>query len=120
MGKFAGGFLRLTSTALYALEFCCAAVGLGVYSYFLARLAKNDRVIQQDWRAVEGLTGSGVLYTIFAVLLTCFLGGHRVFAFIAIFLDVLFCAAFIAVAVLTRDGADSCTGRGMLRLTGLS
>lgn len=61
---------------------------------------------------MEGLTGAGVLYTVFAVLLTCILGGHRVFAFIAIFLDILFCGAFIAVAVLTRDGADSCKGRG--------
>lgn len=110
--KFAGGFLRTVLTALYALAFCCAAVGLGIYSYFLARLSKNDQPIANNPRAVEGITGAGVLYTVFAVLLTCFLGGHRAFAFLGILLDILFCGAFIAVAVLTRDGADSCRGNG--------
>ena len=47
---------------------------------------------------------------IFAVILTCFLGGFSFFAFLAIVLDVLFIGAMIAIAVLTRDGASSCNG----------
>lgn len=110
MGAAAGGLLRFVATFLYALEFCCAGIILGVYSYFLAVLKDHNLPIANKWRAVEGISGSAVLYLIFAVILTCFLGGKRFFAFIAIVLDVLFCAAFIALAVLLRKGADSCTG----------
>merc|ERR1711881_426257 len=46
----------------------------------------------------------------FAVILTCCLGGKAFFAFLAIVLDILLCGAFIAIAVLTRDGANSCSG----------
>lgn len=110
MAKLAGAALRGFQTVLYAIEFCCAAIILGIYSYFLARLAKNDLPIANWKRAVEGLSGSAVLYLILAVLLTFFLGGKAFFAFLAVVLDVLFCGAFIAIAVLTRDGADSCSG----------
>lgn len=110
MGKAAGAALRGFSTLLYALEFCCAAIILGVYSYYLARLASNSLHIDSNWKAVEGLSGSIVLYTIFAVLLTCFLGGVKFFAFLAIFFDVLMTGAFVAIAILTRDGASSCGG----------
>ena len=51
-----------------------------------------------------------MVYLIFAVILTCCLGGISFFAFLALGLDVLLAAAFIAIAVLTRDGADSCKG----------
>lgn len=110
MGVFGGGFLRLTSTFFYAIEFCCAAIILGIYSYFLAVLSDRKEPIARKLKAVEGISGVAVIYTIFAVLLTCFLGGIKIFAFLAILLDVLFCAGFIALAVLTRDGAHSCTG----------
>lgn len=110
MAKLGGAFLRLLQTALYAIEFCCAGIILGIYSYFLAVQADRDAVIPTWQKAVEGLSGAAVLYLIFAVILTCFLGGIRVFAFIAIVLDVLFCGAMVAIAVMTRDGAHSCTG----------
>jgi hypothetical protein len=50
------------------------------------------------------------VYTIAAVVLTCCLGGISVFAFTAIVLDICFVGGFIAIAVLTRHGASSCTG----------
>lgn len=50
------------------------------------------------------------MYTLIALVLTCFLGGFAFFAFIGIALDLLFMGAFIAVAVMTRDGASSCKG----------
>ena len=55
-------------------------------------------------KAVEGMSGAAVIYTAFASLLTCFLGGVTFFAMLAIILDVLFCAAMVAVAILTRGG----------------
>lgn len=107
---FGGTALKLIQTVLYALEFCCAALILAVYSYFLSVLAIRDLQIATWLKVVEGLSGATVLYTIFAVLLTCCLGGKMFFAFLGIVLDVLFCAAMIAIAVLTRDGAGSCSG----------
>lgn len=107
---FGGAALKLFQTVLYALEFCCAGIILGIYSYFLATLADRDLTIYTWAKAVEGMSGAAVLYTIFAVLLTCFLGGKSFFAFLAIVLDLLFTGAFIAIAVLTRDGAHSCSG----------
>jgi hypothetical protein len=72
---FGGAALKFTSTALYALEFCCAAIVLGIYSYFLSVEADRNVNIPVWQQAVTGLAGAVVLYTIFAVLLTCFLGG---------------------------------------------
>jgi hypothetical protein len=56
------------------------------------------------------MSGGVVLYTIFAILLTCFLGGKAFFAFLGMILDLACAGAMIAIAVLTRDGASSCTG----------
>jgi hypothetical protein len=105
-----GAALKAFQTLLYALEFCCAGIILGIFSYFLSVLADRDLPISKTWQAVEGLSGAAVLYTIFAVLLTCFLGGKTFFAFLGIVFDLLFTGAFIAIAVLTRDGAHNCSG----------
>jgi len=110
MGLIKGGFLRLFQTLLYALCFCCAGIALGIYSYFLAVQADRDQGIPRWQKAVEGISGVAVLYTIAAVVLTCCLGGISFFAFTAIVLDILFVGGFIAIAVLTRHGASSCTG----------
>lgn len=64
-------------------------------------------------RAVEGMAGAAVIYTAFAVILTFFLGGITFFAFLALLLDFAFMGAFIAIAVLTRGGARSCSGRNV-------
>ncbi|KAJ9621996.1 hypothetical protein H2203_006877 [Taxawa tesnikishii (nom. ined.)] len=110
MGLAGGGFLRLFQTFLYALEFCCAGIILGIYSYFLAVLADRDLPIAAWKKAVEGISGAAVVYLILAVLLTCFLGGVSFFAFLAIVLDICFAGGFIAIAVMTRHGASSCSG----------
>ncbi|KAL1647416.1 hypothetical protein SLS58_002745 [Diplodia intermedia] len=101
---------RLIGTLPYMLCFCCAAIILGFYSYFLAVLSDRDRPIPNWQKAVEGISGVGVLYTILAIVLTPCLGGIRILAFLGMVLDVAFCGAFIAIAVLTRDGIDKCTG----------
>lgn len=105
-----GLLLRFGSTGLRVLELGASAVALGIFSYFLAVLAHHDLPIANKWKAVEGISGAGCLYTIFGVLLTCFLGGITFFGFIAVVLDILFVGAFIAVAIMTRDGAGSCRG----------
>lgn len=108
-----GAVLRFTSTLLYALEFCCAGIILGIYSYFLSVQADRDITIPRWQQAVEGLSGAVVLYTIFAVLLTCFLGGKTIFAILGMIFNLLCCGAMIAIAVMTRDGASSCTGNNV-------
>lgn len=110
MGLFKGGALRLFQTFLYALLFCCAGIILGIFSYFLSVLADRNRHIETQWKAVEGLSGAAVLYLIFAVGLTCCLGGISFLAFLAIFLDICFVGCMIAIAVMTRHGAGSCKG----------
>ena len=55
-------------------------------------------------RAVEGISGAAVVYTAFATILTCFLGGLTFFALLAILLDVCFVGGFVAIAVLARGG----------------
>jgi len=110
MGLIKGGFQRLLQTALYIILFLASGVILGFYSYFLAVLSDRNQPIPTWVKAVEGISGAACLYLIFASILTCCLGGIAFLAFIAIVLDICFAAAMIAVAVLTRDGADTCTG----------
>lgn len=107
---FSNAALKLIQTVLYAIEFCCAAIILGIYSYFLSVLADRNLTIATWMKAVTGMSGAAVLYTIFAVLLTCFLGGKTFFAFLGIVFDILFVGVMVAIAVLTRDGASSCSG----------
>lgn len=66
--------------------------------------------IAEKWKAVEGISGVAVVYTILAVCLTCCLGGIALLSIIAIILDILFVAGMIAIAIITRDGAHSCSG----------
>ncbi|KEF53949.1 uncharacterized protein A1O9_09744 [Exophiala aquamarina CBS 119918] len=105
-----GAFLRFGQTGLRILEFCCAAIVLGVYSYFLAVLSRHDMTIPTWEKAVEGMAGAATLYTIFGVLLTLCLGGIKVLAFVAIFLDICFAGCFAAIAYYTRHGANRCSG----------
>ncbi|KAH6618861.1 hypothetical protein C7974DRAFT_401027 [Boeremia exigua] len=107
---FGGAALKFIATALYALEFGCAAVILGIYSYFLSVQADRNVTIPRWQQAVEGISGAAVLYTILAIVFTCCLGGKTFFALLGLILNALFCGGMIAIAVLTRDGASSCTG----------
>lgn len=105
----AGLLLRLNSTFIRILEFLAAVLCIAIFSYFLADLADHHLHIPAYAKAVEGIAGAAVIYTAFAVILTCFLGGITFFAFLAIVLDLLFMGGFIAIAVLTRH-SDSCRG----------
>ena len=102
--------MRFGALFLRILQFCCAALGLGIFSYFLAVLADRDIHIATRWLAVEGLTGAATLYTILGILFVLCLAGSAFFGTIAIVLDICFIGAFIVVAWFTRHGADSCSG----------
>ncbi|KAF2130911.1 hypothetical protein P153DRAFT_288061 [Dothidotthia symphoricarpi CBS 119687] len=101
---------KFGSMFLYGLEFCCAALILGVFSYFMAVQADRDVTIPRWQQAVTGMAGVGVLYTLLAIVFVCCLGGKTFFAFIGVLMDLLLCGAFVAIAVLTRRGAHSCSG----------
>jgi len=107
----AGGLaLKTVSLFLRIIEFCCAAIILGIFSYYLATLHNHDLYIATYIRAVEGISGAAVLYTIFAMLLVCCLGGIAFFSIIGMLLDLAFTGAFIYVAYANRGGAHSCRG----------
>ncbi|KAF7167839.1 hypothetical protein CNMCM5623_001002 [Aspergillus felis] len=107
----AGGVvLRFFNLAIRVLQFLAAAVILGIFSYFLAVQSKHDQDIPTWMKAVEGLSGAAALYGILGSLFTCCVGGIAFFAFLAIVLDVCFVGAMIAIAVMTRDGTQSCSG----------
>jgi len=95
---------------LRGIEFCCAAIILGIFSYFLATLHNHGLHIDTYIRAVEGISGAGVLYTLFGLLLVCCLGGIAFLSLIAMLLDLAFSGAFIYVAYATRGGDGNCRG----------
>ncbi|KAF7161884.1 hypothetical protein CNMCM6106_009000 [Aspergillus hiratsukae] len=107
----AGGIvLRFFSLAIRVLQFLDAAVILGIFSYFLAVQNQHNQPIPTWMKAVEGLSGAATLYGLLGTLFTCCLGGVAFFAYLAIVLDVCFIGAMIAIAVMTRDGTQSCSG----------
>ncbi|KAI1498214.1 hypothetical protein F5X99DRAFT_432164 [Biscogniauxia marginata] len=110
MGAKSGFALKLLQWFIRGVQFCCCALVLALFSYFLAVAAQNNLTIPTYTRAVEGISGIGVLYTILGLLLLCCLAGHPFTSFIAIVLDVAFAGAFIYVAQANRGGASSCNG----------
>ncbi len=110
MGAKSTFALKFLQWLIRGVQFGCSAVGLALYSYFLAMAARHDVEIPKWMRAVEGITGVGVLYTLIGLLLLCCLAGHPFTSFFAIVLDVAFVGAFIYVAQANRGGAGSCTG----------
>lgn len=102
--------IRFFNLAIRVLQFLDAAVILGIFSYFLAVQSQHNQPIPTWMKAVEGLSGAATLYGLLGSLFTCCVGGLAFFAFLAIVLDVCFIGAMIAIAVMTRDGTQSCSG----------
>lgn len=107
----AGVALKGVSTFLRILELLGSLLILGICSYWMGVLSNRNSSIPTWMKAVEGISGGAVIYTAFAVILTFFLGGKGFFPFLGLLLDILFCGAMIAVAVLTRHGTHSCPSR---------
>lgn len=105
-----GVVLRFFTLAIRVLQFLASAVILGIFSYYLAVLSRHDLTIPTWMKAVEGLSGAGALYGILGTIFVCCLGGVAFFAFLAVVLDVCFVGAMVAIAVMTRDGTQKCSG----------
>ncbi|KAK2776723.1 hypothetical protein FQN52_003290 [Onygenales sp. PD_12] len=105
-----GAFIRLTNFILRILQLCCSIIVLGIFSYFLAVLADHDIHIVRWIKAVEGLAGAATAYTIAATAFTLCIGGIWFFAALGMFLDICFIGAFIAIAAMTRNGTQTCSG----------
>lgn len=110
MGAKSTFALKFIQWLIRGIQFGCCAVGLALYSYYLAEAARHDVTIPKWVRAIEGITGVGVLYTFLGLLLLCCLAGHPFTSFIAIVLDIAFVGAFVYVAQANRGGAGACTG----------
>jgi hypothetical protein len=102
--------LRIFSNGIRILQFLASAVILGIFSYYLAVLADHKLPIATWIRAVEGMSGAATLYALLGSLFTMCLGGVMFFGFIAMVLDFCFVGCMIAIAVLTRDGTQTCSG----------
>lgn len=107
---FGGVLLRFSSLTLRVLQTLDAVVILGIFSYYLAILSQHHLPIATWLKAVEGLSGAATLYGLLGVIFVCCLGGVAFFAFLGVVLDVCFTGAMIAIAVLTRNGTNSCSG----------
>jgi len=107
---FGGVALKSVSLFLRFIEFCAAAIVLGISCYYLAVLHNHGLHIPTYLRAVTGISGAAVLYTIFALVLVCCLGGIAFFSLLGMLLDLAFTGAFIYVAYAYRGGSHSCSG----------
>lgn len=110
MGARTGFGLKFLQWFFRGIQFCCSAIILAIYSYFLATLHNHNLPIATSLRAVEGISGAGTLYTGLALLMLCCLAGHTLTAFLAVVLDIAFIGAYIYVAIANKNGAGSCTG----------
>ncbi len=99
-------FLRLTRV----LQFLSSTISLALFSRRIHKLnrlvnsLKTARGIPGSHGAVEGILAAAVLYTFIAMLLSLLKkgGGSTKLRWLLVLLDLLFVAAFIAVAVITR------------------
>jgi hypothetical protein len=101
---------RIFANGIRILQFLAGAVMLGIYSYFLAVLTNHHLPIARWIRATEGLAGAATLYALLGSIFTLCLGGIMVFGVVGMVLDVCFIGAMIAIAIMTRDGTQSCSG----------
>jgi len=110
MGAKSGLALKFLQWFIRGVQLLCAAVVLGIYAYFLATLHNHSLNIATSVRAVAGISGAAILYTLIGLLLLCCVAGLPFTSFIAVVLDVCFIGCFIYVAVVNKHGAGSCTG----------
>lgn len=102
--------LRVFQFLVRFIQFCCSAVILAIFAYFLAALIGHDLPIGLWVPAVAGISGAGLVYVIFSLLLLCCLPGHILPSILLMILDVVFIAGFSYIAVVNRGGASPCEG----------
>lgn len=100
------GFGQFT---LRLLQVCASAIVLGIFSYFLAVLADHDVHIAPWLIAVEVISGAATLYSI-ASSICLPLSRKGFFGGLAMAFDLVFAVGCIAIAIMARQGAASCSG----------
>ncbi|KAK4178398.1 hypothetical protein QBC36DRAFT_344676 [Triangularia setosa] len=110
MGAAKGTALKGLQFLLRTLQFCCAALVLAIYAYFLTLLSSNSLPIGVFVRAVLGIAGAATAYTLLAFLFLCCAPGQPFLSFIMMVLDVAFVPCFGYIAGVNRHGAGSCRG----------
>ncbi|KAK0615949.1 hypothetical protein B0T17DRAFT_510508 [Bombardia bombarda] len=108
MGARTGHALRGAQSIHRLIQLGCAAVVLALFSYFLATLRSHNMYTPTWIRAVEGISGAAVLYTLMALATLCCIVGHPLLSSLMMLLDLAFLGAFIYVAYANRYGASSC------------
>lgn len=106
-------FLALNNLlwTIRSLQLLCATLVLAIFSYLLVALHEYGLQIDVDLRAVEGISGAAVLYTLINMLSQCCLAsGLGCMSPLAVVFDVGFMAGFIFVAVVNKNGAEACRG----------
>ncbi|WEW59156.1 hypothetical protein PRK78_004625 [Emydomyces testavorans] len=102
--------IRASNFVLRLLQLSVSVIILGVFSYFLAVLADHGIPTERWIKAVEGIAGGATFYALLASLFSLRFGGVPFFARLGMMLDFAFTAAFIAIAIMARNGTESCTG----------
>lgn len=108
MARGTGIALKAAQGILTALEFFCAVSILTITSYIIAIRRSNDLPIAPSTRAVEGIAGAAVIYTICDLLLLWCLAGVTFFSILAVLIDLAFIGAFAYVA--SQNNTGSCSG----------
>ena len=98
MGTKTGFGLKFLQWFIRGVQFCCSALIVSIYSYFLATLHNHNLPIASWLKAVAGISGLAVVYTVMGLVLLCCLAGIMFTSFIAIVLDLAFLGAFIYIA----------------------
>ncbi|KAK1754770.1 hypothetical protein QBC47DRAFT_384905 [Echria macrotheca] len=99
---------------LRTIQLLCSVVILSIYSYFLAALGNHSLPIPTSVRAVEGISGFAILYTVVCIVVLCLFpraAASRPLSSLAVMvLDVAFASAFIYVASANGGASGGCSG----------
>lgn len=114
MAKGGGIALKSFSLLFRAVQFSCSAVILAIFSYYLYVLNRSDLPVNDEMRAVTGISGLASIYTFLAMLFVCCFGGVLVLSLLSIVLDIAFAGALAYVSWVNRGGSGRCTARGAL------
>lgn len=106
----AGFLIRFTNFLFRLFQLAASAIILGIFSYFLVVLTDHNIPIARWVKAVTGISGAATLYTLTASIFTLCIGGIAFFAALMLVLDICFICGFVAIAIMTRHGANSCSG----------
>lgn len=95
------------------VQFVSPVISIGLFASRLVKIVQQDPTegrgrLTASNGAVVGILAAAILYTLIAMLLSCFLEHKpKLIRWSLMFLDLCFVGAFIAVAVLTRPNGGS-------------